>query len=137
METKMLKVTIAKVNKALGLVFGYAIVCKVAGEDYFDNDSSGYDEHIPEETMLEAAKDFAKTARVAKEMHTGDAIGCNLFLFPMTTDIAKSLDITVEKTGLLIGMAPDEDEVLAKFADGTYTGFSIGGKRLEVEDVPE
>ena len=131
----LLKARIAKVDESHGLVFGYAIVCEEDGAPYFDNDSSGFSEHIPPETMLEAAKDFAKTARVAKEMHTGDAIGCNLFLFPMTQDIAKSLDIEVKRTGLLIGMAPESPDTLAKFADGTYTGFSIGGVRLETEDV--
>jgi hypothetical protein len=134
MTTKILKARIAKVDSDMGIVFGYAIVCKEGGEDYFDNDSSGYSEHIPEQTMLSAAKDFAKTARTAKEMHTGDSIGCNLFLFPLTTDIAKALGLTAEKTGLLVGMSPDDPGVLAKFADGTYTGFSIGGERIEVED---
>lgn len=133
----LLKAQIAKVDETHGLVFGYAIVCEMDGEPYFDNDSSGESHHIPPEVMLEAAKEFAKTARTAQEMHTGDSIGVNLFLFPMTADIAKSLGITVEKTGLLIGMAPDDPEVLAKFADGTYTGFSIGGSILDFEDVAE
>lgn len=135
--TKMFKATIAKVDPGLGMVFGYAIVCEEGGVPYFDNDKDGFDEHITPDAMLDAAVGFAKSARVAKENHTGDQIGINLFLFPMTTEIAKALDITVQRTGLLIGMRPDQPEVLAKFADGTYTGFSIGGSRLEIEDVDE
>ena len=135
MADLLLKSQICKVDETHGLVFGYSIICKDGGEDYYDNDSSGFSENIPEETMLDAAKDFAKTARVAKEMHTGDSIGANIFLFPMTTDIAESLGMVVQKTGLLIGMAPDDPEVLAKFKDGTYKGFSIGGERLEIEDI--
>ena len=131
MSELILKARIAKVSESLGLVFGYAIICKEGGEDYFDLDASGESHHIPEATMLSAAKEFAKSARIAKEMHSGEPIGVNLFLFPMTGDIAKALGISVEKTGLLIGMAPDDPEVLAKFASGEYTGFSIGGKMLE------
>lgn len=133
MSNLILKARISKVDASQGLVFGYAIVCEENGEPYFDNDSSGESHHITPAAMLEAAKDFAKTARPAKEMHTGDDIGHNLFLFPMTQDIADSMGIQVQKTGLLIGMAPDEPEVLAKFASGEYTGFSIGGRMIESE----
>lgn len=129
------KAKIAKVDTNLGLVFGYAIVCEVDGEPYYDNDSGDFSEHIPPQAMLEAAADYAKGDRVAKAMHEGEQIGTVPFIFPMTAEIAKALDITVVKTGLLIGMAPTDEDVLAKCADGTYTGFSIGGERLETEAV--
>lgn len=127
----LLKGKIEKVDASLGLAFGYAIVCEEDGQPYFDKDSSGESHHIPPSTMMAAAKEFAKSARSAKEMHTGDDIGFTPFLFPMTSEVAQALGMTVQKTGLLIGMAPDDKEVLAKFADGTYTGFSIGGRVIE------
>lgn len=114
---------ILKVDESLGLVFGFAIICKVDGEDHFDLQA----DHIPEGVMLKGSLDFAKGERAAKEMHKGDAIGSIVFMFPLTSEIAKSLDITTKHTGLLIAMQPDDPEVLRKFADGEYTGFSIGG----------
>lgn len=121
---------IVKVDDALGLVFGFAIVCKQGGEEYYDIQG----DHIPEESMLKAATDFMLHSRVASEMHTGEDVGRVVFAFPLTTDVAKALDIETLRTGLLIAMKPAA-EVLEKFRDGTYTGFSIGGVRLEDEEV--
>lgn len=122
---------IAKVDTALGLVFGFAIVCKEAGEDHYD--LQGH--HIPEDVMLEASADFAASERIYKEMHAGDQRGDILFMFPLTTDIAKAFGISTEKTGLMIAAKPQD---ISKFAPGPngeapeFTGFSIGGNgRLE------
>jgi len=120
--------SILKVDDSLGLVFGFAIVCKADGEPYFDLQG----DHIPEPVMLKGSFDFAKNSRVAKEMHTGDQIGDITFMFPLTGDIADSLGIVTKHTGLLIAMKPDSPEVLKKFADGEYTGFSIGGNATNV-----
>jgi hypothetical protein len=57
-----------------------------------------------------------------------------VFGFPLTEEIAKSLAIESRAHGLLIAMRPSPD-VLAKFKDGTYTGFSIGGARITDEEV--
>lgn len=126
---------IAKVDTALGLVFGFAIVCKEAGEDHFD--LQGH--HIPEDVMLEAATDFAASDRVAKDMHSGEQTGQVLFMFPLTTDIAKAFGVETDKTGLMIAMKPSSAATLAKFSPGPngeapeFTGFSIGGKgKLEL-----
>lgn len=129
---------IAKVDDALGLVFGWAIVCKVAGEDYYDLnvDREGpragerVPEHIPEPVMLKAAAEFMQTAdRPGNDMHDGPDCGQYVFAFPLTTDVAKALGIETEKTGLLVGFKPPAD-VLAKYKSGEYTGFSIEGRRL-------
>jgi len=124
--------TICKVDEELGLVFGFAIICKVDGEPYFDVQK----DHVPEGSMVVAATDFMVKSRIAKEMHQGEQVGDVLFAFPLTTDIAKSLDIETKQTGLLIGMRPGED-ALQKFKDGTYTGFSIGGKYITNEEAPD
>lgn len=121
---------IVKVDESLGLVFGFAIVSKIDGEPYFDSQ----DDHIPDEAVLKAGTDFFANARVAKEMHRGDQIGEVIFGFPLTEDIAKSLSIESRVHGLLIAMKPNP-EVLSKFKDGTYTGFSIGGARITDQEV--
>lgn len=123
---------VLKVDETLGLVMGYAIVCKVDGEDYFDL----HNDHIPEDAMVEAAADFMLNSRVAKEMHVGNGQGSVVFAWPMTTDIAKAFGLDVKKTGLLIAMKPDP-AMLKKFQSGELTGFSIGGMRVLDEEVPQ
>lgn len=124
------KAQVVKVDSDLGLVFGFAIVSNVDGQPYFDVQG----DHIPEDSMLKAATEFMENSRIAKEMHAGDQKGSVVFAFPLTAEIAKSLDITTKQTGLLIAMRPSE-EVLTKFKNGTYTGFSIGGSYGLMEDA--
>lgn len=121
---------VCKVDDELGLVFGYAIVCKTDGKDYFDVQG----DHIPEDAMLKASVDFMTHSRMAKEMHRGGEAGSVVFAFPLTTDVAKSLGITAPKTGLLIAMRPGP-EMLKKFKSGELTGFSIGGKYVTNEEA--
>jgi hypothetical protein len=127
MNTFSKAASVVKVDDSLGLVFGFAIVCKIDGEPYYDLQ----DEMIPEDSMLRAASDFMLNSRVAKEMHEGDDAGTVVFAFPLTTDIAKALDIQTKQTGLLVAMQPNAS-TLAKFKSGALTGFSIGGICEEV-----
>ena len=124
---------ICKVDESLGLVFGWAIICKQGGEDYYDTQG----DHIPEDAMLEAATDFMITSRMAKDMHRpdGELPGMIVHSFPLTSEVAKSFGIETQDTGLLIAMKPDSKDVLQKFASGEYTGFSIGGKYIENEVI--
>jgi hypothetical protein len=138
--------TFVKVEESLGLIMGYAIVCETRGEDgafvpYFDlgelqKDGSRIRDHITPDAMLKCAAAFMQDSRVACEMHARDAeggivkSGGVVFCWPMTSDIAKALGITVEKTGLLVAIKPDDPEALAKARRGEYGGFSIGGRRI-------
>jgi len=123
---------IAKVDTNLGLVMGWAIICKQDGQDYFDLQ----EDHIPEESMLKAATDFMLSSRAIKDMHRGEPLeGAVVFSFPLTTEIAKAFDIESNKTGLMIAMKPGNDGILEKFRSGEYTGFSIGGSRITEEVV--
>lgn len=127
----------ASVNAELGLVMGYAIVCKVDGEPYYDlNIDHGGErvpEHITEEAMLKAATDFMLHSRMGNEMHSGDAKGTYVFAFPMTTEIAKAIGINTRVTGLLVAYKPPP-EVLEKFKSGEYRGFSIEGRRIAFDE---
>lgn len=126
---------IIKVDAGLGLVMGWAIICKQGEEDYYDTQG----DHIPEQSMLEAATDFMSNSRMAKDMHKvdGELPGSIVFAFPMTTEVAKSFGIETNQTGLMIAMKPEDPEVLRKYQTGEYTGFSIGGSRIEDEEVPD
>lgn len=130
---------LAKVDDSLGLVFGYAIICKARGKDYYDlnvdaDTGKRVPEHVPESTMLKAASDFMLHSRVGNEMHSGPDKGTYVFAFPLTSDIAKAFGIETPVTGLLVGFKPPPD-MLAKFKDGTYKGFSIEGRRIAVQEV--
>ena len=125
------KCDVIKVDESLGLVFGFAVVSKVGGEPFFDSQG----DHIPDDALLKASLDFAASSRISKEMHRPDSEeGAVFFIFPLTEEIAKSLEIESPMHGLLIGMKPPAD-VFEKFRDGTYSGFSIGGKYIESEEV--
>lgn len=130
---KRLFTQFSKVEEELGLVLGFAIVCKIDGDPYFDLQG----DHIPEDSMLKAATDFMEHSREAKEMHAGDRIGDILFAFPLTTEIAAAFGIETKKTGLMIAMKPADDAIMEKFRSGEFTGFSIGGLRVEDEDADE
>ena len=123
---------VLKVDRSLGLVFGWAIVCKVDGEPYYDLQG----DHIPEDLMLESVTEFAKsTTRPGTDLHTKPD-GMVVHSFPLNTELAKALGITTPKTGWLIAMKPNSAEVLEKYASGEYTGFSVGGN-CEREAVVE
>lgn len=124
-------VTVAKVSDELGLVFGWAIISKLNGKEYFDTQG----DFISESVMLKAAADYMQNGAVAKEMHVGDEKGKVVFAWPMTEDIAKAMGISASQTGLMIAMKPDHPSMLEKFRNGTYSGFSIGGRgeRVPVE----
>lgn len=117
---------VIKVDETHGLVLGWAIISKLDGEDYFDLQG----DHIPEDAMFAASVDFMANSRVSKEMHQGGPDGTVLFAFPMTEEVAKAFGLETKTTGLMVALRPSPD-VLAKFKDGTYTGFSIGGRRIE------
>ncbi|QIG67381.1 DNA methyltransferase/prohead protease protein [Rhizobium phage RHph_TM3_3_9] len=117
------QVKLTKVNDSLGLVFGWAIISKIAGAEYFD--TQGH--YIPEDVMLKASSEYMQNDRIAKEMHVGGEKGKVVFAFPMTADIAEAMGVRSDQTGLMIAMKPDNESMLQKFRDGTYSGFSIGG----------
>jgi Putative phage serine protease XkdF len=127
---------VSGVDQNLGLVFGWGIVCKEGGEDYYDTQKN----HVPEDAMVEATTDFMKSARVHGDMHvrgTGPEVPAGMVVhsFPLTTEIAKAMGIDTTKTGWMVATAPDA-AMLAKFASGEYTGFSIGGDYIEIDGKP-
>ena len=122
---------VEKVDTQLGIVFGFAMICKIHGQEYYDKQ----DDHIVESAMLEASAKYMAGNRVAKVMHQGEPVGQVIFGFPLTEEIAKALDITTPRTGFIMGMKPESDDILDKYAKGIFTGFSIGGRRIEEEII--
>ena len=121
-----------KVDNSLNLVFGWAQICTVNGEPYYDTDN----QHFPEDVTLKAWTDFMLgDLRAHKAMHAGNEVGEVAFAFPMTTDIAKSLGFdTVNQSGVVAGVRVNDPAVMEKFRSGEYKSFSIGGS-AQFEDV--
>lgn len=124
---------ILKVDETLGLVMGYAIICKEDGKEYFDLQG----DHIPEDSMLKAAVDFMAGDRVVGDMHKEEEGGQVVFAWPMTAEVAQSFGIITKTTGLMIAIKPKNQKTLEKFKSGEYNGFSIGGQRGEDEEVED
>jgi len=127
-------IAVEKVDPNHGLVFGWAIICQQidadgVASDYYDTQN----DHISEAEMLAASVSFMKSARTSKEMHKGESVGCVLFATPVTAELAKIWK--TDKTGLWIGVHYDDPAIIAKYADGTYSGFSIGGMAVVEEQA--
>ena len=125
-------IEVQKVDSKHGLVFGWAIICKIDGEEYYDTDG----DHIPEAAMLEAATEFMAKSREHRDSHGDTAEGMVVHSMILTEDIAKASGIETKQTGWFVGVKPNP-ELLAKFESGECTGFSIGGKRIEDEPIPD
>ena len=131
MKAKLAKaaaVRVVKVDESLQTVFGFAVVSTVGGKPYVD--SQGH--HIPEAAMIRAAANYMAGDRPALKMHGSETAGKIIFAWPLTADIARAFDIACDKTGLMVGMMCEPD-TFAKFKNGTFTGFSIGGEGKIVE----
>jgi hypothetical protein len=140
LQNKIVKVNdVISVDEEHGLVFGYAIVSKIANaagelEDYYDlnvdQDGVHKGQRVPEHIT-----ESVGTHVPGNDMHAGPDVGSYYFMFPVTTEIAKALGWEVKKTGLVVGYHPGDDAMLAKFKNGTYTGFSIEGERVTAEEI--
>jgi len=120
-----------KYNKKLGLVFGWAIVSKVDGEEYYDLQG----DHIPEDSMLEAATDFMLKRRTMKLMHRGESRGDVVFAWPLTEETAKAMGIESNISGLMIAVKPTNKKLIEAAETGELKGFSIGGVRIVDEEI--
>lgn len=122
---------VIKVDEELGLVFGWSIVCTIDDEEYFDVQGDA----IPEDSMLKYSMEFMLDDRTQGDMHArteeGEVVekGTVVFCFPLTREVAKAFGIETRVTGLMIAIKPSDPDILQKFKDGEYTGFSIGGTR--------
>lgn len=114
------------------IAFGWAIVCKKDGEDYFDVQG----DHIPEDSMMDAVHEFMKTARSAKVMHDGEDRGQVMYSLPLTDAVKKAAGIECSVTGWFVGVEFDE-AAWKMVKKGHLKGFSIGGYRGEDEEIEE
>lgn len=121
-QATVFKASDVKVLADLGLVVGKAIVCTEKGLDHYDLQG----DHIPELVAVESMIDFMENTRTHKVMHEGEPAGEFSGWMPITAATKVALGIECDWTGIAVCFRPSED-IMAKYVDGTYTGFSIGG----------
>jgi hypothetical protein len=125
MEHEVTKASdILKLDNERRIAWGWASVSTIKGELVTDLQ----EDTITPAEMEKMADRFMASARMAKAMHAGDQIGEVLHSLPLTAELAKAFGVETDREGWIIGMKIHSNEVWAGFKDGTYKGFSIGGK---------
>lgn len=114
------------------MVYGWANQITKSGESVQDLQG----DIIEPEELVKFTTEYMKTARVSKLMHRGGQIGQVVHSFPLTYEIAKSLGLTTDTEGWLVGVYIANDDVWQAVQDGKLTSFSIGGTgtRIDAED---
>jgi hypothetical protein len=126
MEQKNFSLTIKSLATSdLNVAYGFAIISSENGEPYYDL----HGDYIPDEVIVKVSKSFTNLPVFLQHNPTLEdgPVGRIVSSFPLTADIARSLGLNVEKTGLLVGVRIENESVLRSVKDGTLTGFSIGG----------
>ena len=124
--------TVTEVNESLGIVFGWGMVTDINNQPYYDLDN----QHIPSDLMVKATSSFMETARISNDSHTPMDIGMVVHSFPLSNEIAKSMGVTSNINGWMVGVKP-EPQILAKFVSGELKGFSIEGSGELKDDEGE
>ena len=114
---------ILKADDEHRVVYGWASVISENGVDVEDLQG----DVIKADELLFATTEFMKSARDAKMMHAGDAVGQVIHSFPLTADISKSLGIETHREGWLVGVYVSNDDVWKAVKDNKLQAFSIGG----------
>jgi cation transport regulator ChaB len=120
---------IFKFDEEQGIVYGWASVVTEKGKPVYDLDG----DMIPVPELVNAVNEFMLNERVGKVMHSGEQAGTILHSFLLTDDISAALGVQVDREGWIVGYKVDDPEILAKVKDGTFTGFSIGGRAIQEE----
>ena len=125
-DKKNLTGKILKVDLVKKVVYGWAYVCKEAGEEVIDH--SG-DVIAPEE-LEKAAHQFVVDCRIGKVMHAGETQAEMVESVFFSEELQKALGIDLGKVGWFIGMRIDDEELMTKIEKGELSMFSIGGSAI-------
>lgn len=116
---------VAKLDEALGVVFGYAVASTVDGGASPHIDLQG-DAVVGGDELIKVALGFVEAGALSDVMHDEKNDGFVPFVFPLTKDTKAALGITSDVEGIAIGMKPST-ETFKRFVSGELAAFSIGG----------
>lgn len=125
-------------NVELRVVYGWANVIEIDGEEYEDDQG----DLISESELLVAAHNYMSEARSGKVMHEGVEIGEVVEALVFTNFLQEQLTIEARKighsgcdlgmVGWFIGMRVTDDETWERVKKGEFNAFSIGGQSFRV-----
>lgn len=124
---------ITKLDDEKQMVYGFAAVSKVHGEDVCDLQG----DVLSMEEITKAAHNFMTHHRVGGEMHyAGVQRGNIVESICIDADVKKTLGITRPEEGWYIGYHVTDPAVWQDVKSGRYPAFSIGGtgRRTPIED---
>ena len=115
--------SIIKIDEEQRVVYGWASVITDHGVAVIDSQG----DIIEAAELVKATTEFMKDARIAKVMHSGEAMGEVLHSFPLVFEIAKSLMIKTDREGWIVGVYIRDEETWQAVKRGDLPAFSIGG----------
>jgi len=124
------KIAVLKLDDEERMVYGWASVISNNGEPVIDTQGDIIDAADLVKSTTEFMQDQMRTS---KEMHVGKRIGMVVHSFPLTAEIAKSLGVTCEKEGWLVGVKVLSDETWQRVKKGELKAFSIGVNAIRRE----
>ena len=112
------------------MAYGWASVISKDGETIVDTQG----DIIEPDELEKATTEFMLDVRKAQAMHNPGVKGVVVHSFPMTNEIAKSLDIECAQEGWIVGVKVTDDETWTGVKSGKLKAFSIGvtARREEV-----
>jgi broad specificity phosphatase PhoE len=111
------------------LVFGWASIASVGGEDVVDKQG----DIIPEDELEKAAYDYVLYCRQQGDMHERAGVGRLVESMVFTLQKQAVLNVDLGMVGWFVGFRVDCPETWAKVKSGTLPEFSIGGKAIREE----
>lgn len=120
---------VLKTDDEQRIVWGWASVSTVNGELLTDTQG----DVIEPAEMVKMANAYMNTARAGKVMHFGEPVAKMLHSFPLTKELGEMLGVSSDREGWIVGMKVEDDTIWKMVKQGTFTGFSIGGRAKKRE----
>jgi hypothetical protein len=120
-----LTATVAKLDEALGVVFGYAVASTVDGGQSPHVDLQG-DAVVGGDELIKVALGFAEAGAQSDVMHDCIKDGWVPFVMPLNAETKKAFKLEGDVEGIAIGMKPSA-ETFKRFQSGELAAFSIFG----------
>ncbi|PYE89593.1 XkdF-like putative serine protease domain-containing protein [Phyllobacterium leguminum] len=127
-ETNVMKAEIVKADDEQRMAYGWASVISEGGKPVIDTQG----DVIDASELVKSTTEFMADARVAKAMHEGGQVGEVLHSFPLTAELAKSLGISSDREGWIVGVKVHDDGIWKRVKSGELRAFSIGGSGTRI-----
>jgi hypothetical protein len=115
----------ARLDEAIGVVFGYAVASTIDGGQSPHIDLQG-DAVIGGDELIKIALGFAEAGAHSDVMHDCVKDGWVPFVMPLNAETKKAFGLAGDVEGIAIGMKPSA-ETFKRFVSGEFSAFSVYG----------